>query len=167
MGKLTFIICLTISVLLSGSGVTSAGLFGPSNYEECILDGMKGVKSDLAAKAVIGACARKFPSKNTKRSPTTEPTKQKEKKPPVELDANGFRVCRVMSVNGEFIFVDRETLSSLKNIKLWDIKTWKGETIIWVTPKDFEAVRPGDYAIITMQSACKYFYKYGENRNQR
>jgi len=51
MKKLTAI-CLTLAVLLGSAGVTNAGWFGPSNYAECILDGMKGVTSDLAARAV-------------------------------------------------------------------------------------------------------------------
>jgi|APSaa5957512535_1039671.scaffolds.fasta_scaffold988510_1 hypothetical protein len=52
MKNLTATIFLTIAVLLGSVGVTNAGLFGPSNYAECILDGMKGVTSDLAARAV-------------------------------------------------------------------------------------------------------------------
>ena len=40
----------------------TAGLFGPDNYEECILDSMKGVTSDVAARAIAGACAKKFPA---------------------------------------------------------------------------------------------------------
>lgn len=38
-----------------------AGLFGPSNYEECITDSMKGVQSDVAARAIIQACRKRFP----------------------------------------------------------------------------------------------------------
>jgi hypothetical protein len=41
----------------------NAGLFGPSNFEECILDQMKGIKSDTAANAVTYACRAKFPPK--------------------------------------------------------------------------------------------------------
>ena len=32
---------------------TRAGMFGPSNYDECITESMKGVKSDIAALAII------------------------------------------------------------------------------------------------------------------
>lgn len=33
----------------------------PDNYEDCVLEGMKGVKSDSAALAVVSACISKFP----------------------------------------------------------------------------------------------------------
>src|SRR5690242_16083174 len=57
-------------IVITLSGVTScvfsteaaSGWFGPSNYDECILDGMKGVTSDVAAKAIIYACRNKFPN---------------------------------------------------------------------------------------------------------
>jgi hypothetical protein len=38
-----------------------AGLFGPGNFEECILENMKGITSDSAAKLIALACAKKFP----------------------------------------------------------------------------------------------------------
>ena len=37
-----------------------AGAASPSNYDECILESMKGVKSDLAAKSIIRSCRNKF-----------------------------------------------------------------------------------------------------------
>lgn len=40
---------------------TSAGFFGPSNYDECVLENMKGVTSDQAARAIQVACRKKFP----------------------------------------------------------------------------------------------------------
>lgn len=45
------------------SGAAHAGLFGPSNYEECVLDSMKGVTSDVAARAIMRSCQEKFPVK--------------------------------------------------------------------------------------------------------
>jgi hypothetical protein len=43
-------------------------LFSPKNYDECILENMKNVKTDQAASAVAYACDSKFPteSKNKK-----------------------------------------------------------------------------------------------------
>jgi hypothetical protein len=47
----------------------SAELFGPNNYEECILENMKGVTSDQAAHAIRNACREKFPlEKKTKKT---------------------------------------------------------------------------------------------------
>ena len=45
-----------------------AGLFGPSNYGECILESMKGVSSDRAAAMVAIACRKEFPTKKKKSS---------------------------------------------------------------------------------------------------
>lgn len=45
-----------------------SGLFGPSNYEECVLENMKGVVSDQAARQIAHACYEKFP----KYEPRTE-----------------------------------------------------------------------------------------------
>ena len=41
--------------------VALAGLFGPSTYDECVLENMKGVGSDLAARAVVASCRSQFP----------------------------------------------------------------------------------------------------------
>ena len=34
---------------------------GPNNYDECITESMKGVNSDLGAKAIIASCRKQFP----------------------------------------------------------------------------------------------------------
>ena len=39
-----------------------AGLFGPSNYWECILEEMSGVKNDPAAFEVVRKCRKEFPT---------------------------------------------------------------------------------------------------------
>ena len=38
--------------------------FGPSDYDECVLESMEGVKSDLAAKLIMNSCLEKFPPKS-------------------------------------------------------------------------------------------------------
>ena len=44
------------------SSVTYAGwLGGPSDYDECILEGIKGVTSDVAAQLIRQSCQKKFP----------------------------------------------------------------------------------------------------------
>lgn len=47
----------------------SWSIFGPKNYDECILDNMKDVKTDQAANAVAYACASKFPSDTKNQKP--------------------------------------------------------------------------------------------------
>jgi hypothetical protein len=53
-------VLISLLLIAGTSCVEAAALFGPNNYEDCILEGMKGVNNDLAAKAVVMACARKF-----------------------------------------------------------------------------------------------------------
>ena len=51
---------------------TQAGWFGPSNYDECIFESMKGVTSDLAAQAIIQSCREKFPEKQKEQRKTRD-----------------------------------------------------------------------------------------------
>ena len=41
-----------------------AGIFGPSNYDECILENMKGTQTEHAALLVANSCASKFKKKD-------------------------------------------------------------------------------------------------------
>ena len=40
-----------------------AGIFGPSSYEDCLLDNLKEAKTSEAVQAMRQACALKFPAK--------------------------------------------------------------------------------------------------------
>lgn len=50
-------------ILIFPIGNCYAGWFGPSNYEECILEKMKEAKTNSAAFAIATACRSKFPNK--------------------------------------------------------------------------------------------------------
>jgi len=52
---------LILAVLLY-PGIGRTGLFGPSNYDQCITESMKGVSSDVAARAIISSCRNQFPA---------------------------------------------------------------------------------------------------------
>lgn len=65
MNKILTTIILLLSFLPS---VGNAQIFGPSNYEDCVIENMQGVTSDTAAEAVMFACRSKH--KNNKRSAT-------------------------------------------------------------------------------------------------
>lgn len=54
------------------SNIVYADWFGPKSYDDCILEGMRGVTSDLAAREVKMACLRKFPPQ-----PKPEPVTRK------------------------------------------------------------------------------------------
>jgi hypothetical protein len=69
-----------VLLAITGSSVTGTaygGLLGPSNYDECITESMKGVTSDLAARAIIGSCRERFPDKG-KKNPASRPLKGEE-----------------------------------------------------------------------------------------
>jgi hypothetical protein len=51
---------LVFAVLISTNDVHAWSLFGPRNYEDCILKEMQGITSDRAASAVMRACREKF-----------------------------------------------------------------------------------------------------------
>lgn len=55
------IICGGILALLLITSSASAGWFGPSTYEECILKEVKGAKTSAAAVMIRKACRDKFP----------------------------------------------------------------------------------------------------------
>lgn len=62
------------------SSVTYAGwLGGPSDYDECILESMKGVTSDVAAKMIRQSCQKKFPKKTPEDNSVELPSSVIEK----------------------------------------------------------------------------------------
>lgn len=74
----TAVVTTVVAALTLLSGAAVAGAFGPSNYDECILEHMKGVGSDLAAAQLVKSCERQFPPKAvpaTVVSPASAPPK--------------------------------------------------------------------------------------------
>jgi len=57
--KLTYLLALTFLFLFSGS--SSAGLFSPDDYNECVFENMKDAQNNLAALNFLKACKSKFP----------------------------------------------------------------------------------------------------------
>ena len=47
-------------LLLVSTNVFAFSLFGPKNYDECVLENMKGVSSDTAAHIINRVCRDKF-----------------------------------------------------------------------------------------------------------
>lgn len=60
-----FYLPLTV-LLLSSAGCNQLG--GPRDYDECILQSMKGVNSDTAARAIMRSCREKFPERKPEDS---------------------------------------------------------------------------------------------------
>ena len=61
-------------VVVSAPNLVNAGVFGPATYEDCILENMKGVTSNLAAAEIRQACRAKFPKKCSEIKDLTEQT---------------------------------------------------------------------------------------------
>ena len=51
---------LVLLLLMVSTNVFAWSLFGPTNFDECLLENMKGVTSDQAAEAIEYACEVKF-----------------------------------------------------------------------------------------------------------
>jgi hypothetical protein len=58
MKILIFIVAITLS-----PSYGFAGWFGPSTYEECVLENIKDVKGERAATLLAQVCRKKFPEK--------------------------------------------------------------------------------------------------------
>lgn len=61
MSRFMAILGLTLFALSTASAWS---LFGPKNYDECILQNMKGINEQTAAQAVIISCTNKFPDRS-------------------------------------------------------------------------------------------------------
>ena len=55
MNKLTGLI-----LFLMSTNIYAWNVFGPKDYDECILENMKGVNSDFGARLVNKSCREKF-----------------------------------------------------------------------------------------------------------
>jgi hypothetical protein len=54
---------ITTLLFLSSVSLSHAGLFGPSNYEECVLENVKTAQTNRAVSVVMRMCQDKFPQK--------------------------------------------------------------------------------------------------------
>jgi hypothetical protein len=91
--KILFVFILTIFYQFS-----YAGLFGPSTYDDCILDGVKSAKTDLAVRAVYQACRSKFP----------------------EFDSGNVKDCSVVWSGKQFIKGSPENIFNYQQVGISD-----------------------------------------------
>ena len=54
---------ITILLFLLPASLSHAGLFGPSNYEECVLENVKTAQTKESVGVVVMMCQDKFPEK--------------------------------------------------------------------------------------------------------
>lgn len=80
MGKI-----IVTAILFLASASVSAGWFGPDNYDDCVLEKMKGQETKAAIIHARKACRKKFPEK-----PKFDFGKYLEEKPTTRLDYSGI-----------------------------------------------------------------------------
>jgi hypothetical protein len=78
---------ITILLFLSSVSLSHAGLFGPSNYEECVLENVKTAQTDRAVTAVRQTCQSMFPE-----TLKVEPPRKDGEKCYVYWDGNKFQL---------------------------------------------------------------------------
>jgi hypothetical protein len=64
---------LLVPLVLLSPALSYGGQSEPSNYDECILDAMRGVSSDVAARAIIDSCRNLFPDERQEVAPQAIP----------------------------------------------------------------------------------------------
>ncbi len=67
------VIFLTLLYSAANTSQANAQFFGPDSYEECILESMEGVSSDIAAREIVRACRSQFPREYTPPIPISNP----------------------------------------------------------------------------------------------
>ena len=96
---------LLLPFVLLCPSISHGGPDNPSNYDECIIDAMKGVSSDVAARAIIESCRNLFPAQQAAPSaaapapaaaepaPAVVPAAPPAAEPaPAAVEASGARV---------------------------------------------------------------------------
>ena len=62
---ITTSVLLVCALFVANMPQAKADLFGPDSYDECILESMKGVTSDVAARIIMLSCRNKFPEEKS------------------------------------------------------------------------------------------------------
>jgi hypothetical protein len=83
---------LLVPFVLLCPSISHGGPDDPSNYDECIIDAMKGVSSDVAARAIIESCRNLFPASQGEAAPTpAEPAPAEPAPAPAAVDVSNAR----------------------------------------------------------------------------
>lgn len=101
---------LLFLLLIGYAETSSAQLFGPRNYEDCIIEGMQGVTSDVAAVSIRSACREKFPQ-SQKSGSTTDSIGW-------EIENSGIGRCYLMWDGANFV----ETAVRLTPVNFAEVK---------------------------------------------
>ena len=72
---------LLVPFVLASPAISHGEQSGPSNYDECIIDALRGVSSDVAARAIIDSCQKLYPEPKRKSVPQALPAPTPEPAP--------------------------------------------------------------------------------------
>ena len=98
---------LFASCLVGASATSNAGwIGGPEDYNECILESMKGVKSDQAARAIIRSCQEKFPNRTRANARTLSADKLGKLSGELSITSYGWVKGRIYNGNSETTLVE-------------------------------------------------------------
>jgi hypothetical protein len=97
------ILTLLAPAILLYSGAAQADESGPSSYDECITQTLKGVSSDVAANAIIASCRNMFPE------PTATAVKQEEVAP---VQEEAIAEQQALAPEQEEVVVDQQVAVS-------------------------------------------------------
>jgi hypothetical protein len=114
-----FCISLIFLAILFMPGPVRADVSEFSSYDECILESLKGVSSDIAANAIIASCRNKFPESVAPAAAPAEPTAEvAEPAPEAEQNAGQPEAAAVaavaMAASGESRELTKEEMKNLK-----------------------------------------------------
>ena len=73
---------------LAATAIAATVQATPSSYSECILEHMRGIGSDMAARAIAQACADRFPAKKEAQAPAKKEPAAADAQPPA-VDPTG------------------------------------------------------------------------------
>jgi hypothetical protein len=87
--------------------VAVAGWFGPNDYNSCILESMKGITSDVAARAIKQSCREKFPEEKQESKELPESAVQKLEGS-ARMDTRGDYICTIFNGNNDWAITSLE-----------------------------------------------------------
>lgn len=109
MSRLSILLFSIAIFLLSAPSRADAEEF--SSYDECILESLKGVSSDVAANAIITSCRNKFPETTAVATEAVEPAPEPEA---VEAEDTTAEAKPEVGAAGESRELTPEEMSKLK-----------------------------------------------------
>lgn len=142
-------ILFSFFILIIASIPAFGGWFGPSSYEDCILESMQGVTSKIAAYEIRKACHRKFP----------EQTQRWNEEKPVPVNTKSETSYDLEETKSSALRVDPSQIEEVLPLATKSIKGWidseSSQIQLW-----FDGCKPGRVILFEDGSrvTCKELY---------